>query len=82
MRRHLVLLPLLAFSSVIAGRPHAQNESAALVARIEAAQSPNRQGWDPYTLQQLMERFGVPGVSIAVSRTFRSTGPSRMARPT
>ena len=43
---------------------------AAMMARIEAAQSPNRQGLDPLTLQQLMERFHVPGVSVAVIRDF------------
>jgi CubicO group peptidase (beta-lactamase class C family) len=43
---------------------------AALMARIEGAQSPNRQGLDPLTLQQLMERFHVPGVSVAVIRDF------------
>ena len=43
---------------------------AAMMARIEGAQSPNRQGLDPLTLQQLMERFHVPGVSVAVIRDF------------
>jgi len=43
---------------------------AAMMARIEGAQSPNRQGLDPLTLQQLMERFRVPGVSVAVIRDF------------
>jgi CubicO group peptidase (beta-lactamase class C family) len=43
---------------------------AAVMARIEGAQSPNRQGLDPLTLQQLMERFHVPGVSVAVIRDF------------
>ena len=41
-------------------------DPAAIIARIEAAQSPNRQGFDNYTIQQLMQRFRVPGVSIAV----------------
>ena len=43
---------------------------AAMMARIEGAQSPNRQGLDPLTLQQLMVRFHVPGVSVAVIRDF------------
>ena len=43
---------------------------AAMMARIEGAQSPNRQGLDPLTLQQLMERFHVPGVGVAVIRDF------------
>ena len=40
------------------------------MARIEGAQSPNRQGLDPLTLQQLMERFHVPGVGVAIIRDF------------
>ena len=43
---------------------------AAMMARIEAAQSPNRNGLDPLTLQQVMERFRVPGVSVAVIKDF------------
>jgi hypothetical protein len=67
MKRYLVLLAVSASSSLMYGNaPHGQDSAAALAARIEAAQSPNRQGWDPYTLQELMERFGVPGVSISI----------------
>ena len=69
MMRYVVLLAVAASWRLMYGYPsQAQGEAAALAARIEAAQSPNRQGWDPYTLQELMERFGVPGVSIAVIR--------------
>jgi len=41
------------------------------IARVEAAQSPNRQGFDPYTIQEMMKLFHVPGVSIAVVRDFK-----------
>jgi len=41
-------------------------DTAALIARIEGVQEPNRQGLDGYTVAQLMARFRVPGVSIAV----------------
>ncbi|MBL8988763.1 MAG: serine hydrolase, partial [Gemmatimonadetes bacterium] len=58
----------LAVSSVPAG---AQDDAAAMIARIEAPQLPNRQGFDPLTLSQLMERFRVPGVSIAVIKDFK-----------
>lgn len=58
----------LAVSSVPAG---AQDDAAAMIARIEAPQVPNRQGFDPLTLSQLMERFRVPGVSIAVIKDFK-----------
>jgi len=37
-----------------------------MMARIEAAQPVNHQGYDAFTLEQLMSRFGVPGVSVAV----------------
>ena len=43
-----------------------QDGSAPLIARIEARQSPNRQGLDPYTLQELMQKFRITGVSVAV----------------
>jgi CubicO group peptidase (beta-lactamase class C family) len=43
---------------------------AAMMTRIENAQSPNRQGLDGYTLRQVMERFRVPGVSVAVIKDF------------
>src|SRR5262245_27853204 len=44
----------------------AQGETPALIARIEGRQSPDRQGLDRYTLQEIMQKFHVPGVSIAV----------------
>ena len=37
---------------------------------IEDVQRPSRQGLDVLTLQEMMERFGVPGMSIAVIRDF------------
>ena len=36
------------------------------MAAIEAAQQPNRQGWDPFTLAEMMDRLHVPGLGIAV----------------
>jgi len=41
------------------------------IAAIESAQVPLRQGTDPLTLQQLMARLHVPGVSVAVIRNFQ-----------
>lgn len=49
----------------------AQDDPASIVARIEGVQTPDRQGLDGYTLQQLMQRFRVPGVSIAVIKDFQ-----------
>ncbi len=48
--------------------PAQSRDPASIMARIEAAQTPNRQGWDGLTLQELMQRFRVPGMSIAVIR--------------
>jgi CubicO group peptidase (beta-lactamase class C family) len=53
------------------GGAAAQDDPASIIARIEAVQTPDRQGLDGYTLQQLMQRFRVPGVSIAVIKDFR-----------
>jgi len=52
-------------------RPTAQSDSAALIARIEAAQVPDRQGFDGFTLDQVMQRLHVPGMSIAVVKDFQ-----------
>ncbi len=49
----------------------AQDDPARFIARIEEAQSPNRQGFDPLTLPQILERFHVPGVSVAVIKDFK-----------
>jgi len=46
-------------------------DAASMIARIEAAQVPNRQGFDGFTLTELMQRFRVPGVSIAVIKDGR-----------
>lgn len=67
------LLPIAVIcllTGVGATRPVAQNEQAALIARIEAPQVPDRQGFDGLTLSQVMARLNVPGVSIAVVRDF------------
>ena len=40
------------------------------MSRVEAAQTPNRQGLDPFTLQEVMDKYHVPGLSIAVIRDF------------
>ncbi len=47
------------------------DDPAKLIAVIEGPQYPNRQGLDPLTLQQVMERFHVPGVSVAVIKDFK-----------
>jgi CubicO group peptidase (beta-lactamase class C family) len=69
MRRSRFLLLLAAAVSAISLQ--AQNDAAPFIARIEAAQTPNRQGLDGFTLPELMQRFHVPGLSIAVIRDFQ-----------
>jgi CubicO group peptidase (beta-lactamase class C family) len=39
---------------------------AAIQARIEGQQAPDRKGLDAFTIDQLMKRFQVPGVGVAV----------------
>ena len=43
---------------------------AEMQAIIEGVQAPNRQGLDVLTLEEVMERFGVPGISVAVIHDF------------
>jgi CubicO group peptidase (beta-lactamase class C family) len=59
-------------SAARAERLHTEATDApeAMMARIEGVQSPNRQGHDPFTLKQLMEKYRVPGVSVAVIKDF------------
>ena len=71
-RRLAWLLTALALAAGAApSRPSAQSETAALIARIEAPQTPDRQGFDSLTLAQVMQRLKVPGVSIAVVKDFQ-----------
>jgi CubicO group peptidase (beta-lactamase class C family) len=49
-----------------APRTSTQDEARELIARIEDRQSPDRQGLDRYTLQEMMQKFHVPGISVAV----------------
>lgn len=58
--------------AVLTVLPTARAQDAArMIAAIEGPQQPNRQGFDGYTLDQLLERFRVPGVSIAVIHDFQ-----------
>jgi len=45
--------------------------AAAMMARIEGRQPVNHQGYDALTLDELMARFGVPGVSVAVISDYK-----------
>jgi len=58
--------PILAITGTASAQSPAQ-----MIAMIEGAQVPNRQGYDPYTLREVMDRMHVPGLSVAVIREFK-----------
>ena len=55
---------------LVADAPALAQDSGVAIARIEWRQSPNRQGLDPLTLQEVMQKYRVPGVSVAVIKDF------------
>jgi CubicO group peptidase (beta-lactamase class C family) len=69
-----LLLGLLVAPAVVSGVAHeapAQESVAAIIARIDAPQRPDKQGFDAFTIPELMQRLRVPGVSIAVIKDFQ-----------
>ena len=62
----VVLVTVTLFSTAVAAQ-----DAADFIERIEGVQTPNRQGLDPFTLVEVMEKYGVPGVSVAVIHDFR-----------
>ena len=62
-----VLVTVTLLSTAVA----AQDAVADFIERIEGVQTPDRQGLDPFTLVEVMENYGVPGVSVAVIHDFR-----------
>jgi CubicO group peptidase (beta-lactamase class C family) len=71
MKRKIPMIVLLWAGALLFGTGEAQDPSAAQIAQLEGAQSPNRQGFDPYTIPEMMKLLHVPGVSIAVARDFQ-----------
>ncbi len=69
MRTWLTVLvaSLLLLGTVLPGQ---RAPAEAVIARIEGPQVPDRQGFDAFTIDELLERFGVPGASIAVIEEF------------
>jgi CubicO group peptidase (beta-lactamase class C family) len=63
----LLMLPLVLWFAHGA----ASQDPAQVIKVIEEPQMPNRQGLDGYTLLQILERFHVPGVSVAVIKDFK-----------
>ncbi len=71
VRRLRASLALCVFGALPGVAPIAGQDSPAdYIARIEGVQVPSRQGLDVLTLEEVMQRFGVPGMSVAVIRDF------------
>ena len=70
-RQWMALAVLVLAVGLATARPSAQGDTAAIIARIEAPQVPDRQGFDSLTLAQVMQRLKVPGVSVAVVKDFQ-----------
>lgn len=66
-----IIVAALVASPAFGGVARAQDSPAAFIAKIEAAQIPDRQGFDSFTVAGLMRRFRVPGMSIAVIKDSR-----------
>src|SRR5215472_4648613 len=72
MKRWMLAAVLMASAAVaLLSAQKTPDLVAEQIARIEGPQSPNRQGFDPYTIQEIMKRLHIPGVSIAVVRDFQ-----------
>jgi CubicO group peptidase (beta-lactamase class C family) len=69
--RAVCLIGVAAVAAVAAPGAVTNDDVAAFMARIEGPQSPNRQGFDPFTLAELMQKLGVPGLSVAVIKDFQ-----------
>jgi CubicO group peptidase (beta-lactamase class C family) len=66
------LLSIMVAAGLPLGRPVAwAQDPTPYIARIENPQVPDRQGFDSFTVAGLMQRFRVPGMSIAVIKDFR-----------
>jgi CubicO group peptidase (beta-lactamase class C family) len=76
MKYAITLVAVVLFAAAVSSTPAgpssvAQDTSpAAMMTRIEGRQVPDRQGFDGFTLEQLMEKMRVPGVSVAVIKDF------------
>jgi len=57
--------------TALAEEKPSSDDVAQLIHEIEAPQVPNRQGLDGMTLQEVMQRFHIQGLSIAVIKDFK-----------
>ena len=66
----VIFLVLTCLLVAAASAVQTQPSISELMAQIERPQVPSRQGYDPFTLQEIMEKTRVPGVSVAVIKDF------------
>jgi CubicO group peptidase (beta-lactamase class C family) len=66
---HSILI--VSFLMLLLGQSAAAQDAERVVQTIEGRQVPDRQGLDSFTLRELMDRFHVPGLSVAVIRNFK-----------
>jgi len=66
MKMRFLIVCALALAGAASGE-----QPSRMIETIEKAQVPNRQGFDPYTLAEVMDRMHVPGLSVAVIRDFK-----------
>jgi len=69
-RRPVVLLLLLLTGGVLPTPAQGEESGSAMAAQIEGRQSPSRRELDSFTLQEIMQKYRVPGVSVAVVSGF------------
>ena len=62
---------LVASLVVLLPQSGAAQDTARVIQVVEGRQVPNRQGLDGFTLQELMDRLHVPGLSVGVIRDFK-----------
>lgn len=73
MRRFQLRVAVLGvgLACVIVAAQSQHDDPAPIITRIEAAQTPDRGGYDKRALPELMAELAVPGVSIAVIKDFQ-----------
>jgi CubicO group peptidase (beta-lactamase class C family) len=71
MKREWILLSCALALAWLSPAPASEVPAQKFIEAIEGPQQPNRQGFDPLTLEQLMERLHVPGASIAVIKDYK-----------
>lgn len=65
------MLPFVFLLFVSTGLSAAPDPVAQYVAAVEGTQTPDRKGYDAFTIEQLMQRLHVPGAAVAVIKDFK-----------